>query len=296
MHNYTTATCYTLSEDPALQTFHQIDIPKMGFEHKPVLHVILGLSAMHLAHFRPNQREFYLEHAEKHYQAGFQIASRLLRAVNRDNCHSLFVFASMCNSFILAKGPQPGNFLLFDDKGPAEWITLFRGVKPVLELYGPDIQSGILAPMIQANIPNGPPHKSILPPSESDQLDHLRDMIEKTSSSDDSQTLLEALGNLESLFRSKMGSDGQKKSLQFRNLGAWLYRCSEEFTSLLQKHHPAALAIFAHACVALNDLSSTWAMAGWIPHLLRGIWERLPREYHSWMQWPIRQIGWIPPD
>jgi hypothetical protein len=53
MHNYCTATCYTLSEESTLQTFHQIDIPKLGFSHEHVLHAILGLSAMHLAHFRP---------------------------------------------------------------------------------------------------------------------------------------------------------------------------------------------------------------------------------------------------
>jgi hypothetical protein len=122
-------------------------------------------------------------------------------------------------------------------------------------------------------------------------------MINNTSTSgEDSHTLNAASDSLQILFAARVGTDGQKVSLQFPTVGVWLYRCTDDFTDLLQKHHPAALAVLAHACLALNDLSSYWYMEGWVTHILAGVWERLPQKYKSWIQWPIQQIGWIPPE
>lgn len=149
MHNYSTSTCFTFSDDPVLQNFYQLDIPKIGFSHEHVLHLLLSLSALHLARFRPSTRSLCLEHADRHYQAGLRITTALLQNITQGNCHSIFLFTSMCNSYTLAKGPVPGNFLLFDDAGQAEWMSLFRGIKPVMELHGEDIQRGVLSPMIK---------------------------------------------------------------------------------------------------------------------------------------------------
>jgi hypothetical protein len=295
MHNYSTITCFSLAEDPALHTFYQVDVPKIGFSHTHVLHLLLSISAMHLSRFRPKRQTFYLEHAEKHSQAGFRIATRLLPNVNQENCHSLFLFGSLSCSFIVIKGPSPSSFLLFDDEGPAEWISLFRGIQTVVQLHHEDILNGILPPLIKIGISAALQEGNSLPSWESDQLARLRLMVDSTSTSrEDSQILNLAVDNLIKLFSSRIGSDGRKVSLQFQSIGVWIYRSTDEFVALLQKRHPAALAIFAHACIPLNDVSSHWTMAGWIPHLLTGIWERLPQEYHQWIQWPIQQIGWIP--
>jgi hypothetical protein len=252
---------------------------------------------MHLSRFRPNRKSFYLEHAERHSQAGFRIASRLLPNVNRENCHSLFLFASLCSYFTIIKGPCSGDFLLFNDNGEAEWISLCRGIKTVLALHFEDIENGILSPMIRAGISVARRTHDSLSSMELDQLANLRIKIDESSaSSEDAQILNAAVDNLQTLFSARSGGEGRKLSLQFQNIGVWLYGCTDEFTTLLERRQPAALAIFAHACLPLNDLSSHWTMAGWVPHLLTGIWERLPKEYHSWIQWPIQQIGWIPPE
>jgi hypothetical protein len=297
MHNYSTATCFSLGDDPTLQTFYQVDVPKIGFSYPHVLHLLLGLSAMHMSRFRPQKQSLYLEHAERHSQAGFQLASRLLPNINKENCHSLFLFASLCCSFNMAMGPRPGSFLLFDDDRPAAWLSLFRGIKTVLDMHMEDIRNGILSAMIQAGISEANQDGRVLSSRESDQLARLRVMIHSTSASDeDAHALNGAVENLYWLFSSRVGSDGRTVSVKFRGFGIWLYRCTDEFMTLLQNRHPAALVIFAYACVPLNDVRWHWSMAGWIPHLLTGIWERLPREYHTWIQWPIQQIGWLPPE
>jgi hypothetical protein len=259
MRNYSTATCYTFSDDPIVQTFHQIDVPKGGFAHSHVLHVILGASAMHLAHFRPSKRNFYQEHAEKALPYWI---SHCIEAPPRSysgNSHSLFLFASFCSSYILARGPQPGNFLLFEDNGPAEWLTLFRGIRSVLDLYAEDIKKGISAPLLRINNSATAQSCVALSATETDQLARLKDLVNETASTpEDQMTLFEAIDNLQSLLLSRYDGKGRKSKFQQRSIGIWLYKYLEEFTTLLQKHQPAALAIFAHAYLPWNDLGSSW--------------------------------------
>lgn len=184
--------------------------------------------------------------------------------------------------------------MLFSDDGPAEWITLFRGAKPVFDVHSSSIATGILAPMIQPGRVAALQSSVGLPSVETEKLDRLRVLIQ-TTSPEEAEILNTAVDNLSTLFSSRYGVDGRKSQTTFQSIGIWLWRCSIEYTTLLQQRNPAALAIFAHAFVAFNDLSSNWMIKGWIPHLLSGIHQRLPLEYHPWIQWPIQQIGWIPP-
>jgi hypothetical protein len=297
MHNYTIMTCFSISDEVVLQTFYQQVAPKLGFSHIHVLHLLLGLSALHLSRFRPSKRDFYVERAETHFQAGVRIASKLLSNVNQENCHSLFLFASLCSCFVIAQGPRPGKFLLFDDDGPGEWMSLFRGIQAVLETHLEEIKNGVLSPMIQSGMQEAQQSQHLLSSVESSQLTRLEILIQETAASpEESQTLNIALSDLRMLFASRLAGNGRKGCMQLRSFGGWVYRCSDEFTTLAQKRHPAALTMFAHVCVPLNDLSSNWIIAGWVPFLLTGIWERLPKQYHSWIQWPIQQTGWIPPE
>ena len=296
MHNYTTATCFSLSDNPTLQTFMQVNVPKMGFEHKHILHLILSLSALHLARFKPDQKQLYLEHADRHYQAGLRIATALLQNPLPKSDPSVYLFASMCNAFVLAKGPKDGDFLLFSNDGPAEWISLLRGAKALFSFEDESIHRGELAPMIQSGIQAASQRRTTLPPSEMDTLARLHDLVDATSSGPEEVNVLNtAVDNLWTLFSSKFDGSGRKMQAQFQDIGVWLYRCSDEFTALLQQHHPAALVIFAHACIVINDLSPNWAVSGWVPHLLSGIYKNLPLDYHPAIQRPLQEIGWIPP-
>jgi hypothetical protein len=296
MHYYTTVTCFSLSDDTGLHTFYQVVVPKVGFAYKHVLHLLLSLSAMQLSRREPERQGFYLEHAERHSHAGFRIASRLLPKINHENCHSLFLFASLSCYFAILKGPRPGNFLLFDHDRPAEWLRLFCGIRTVLELHGEDIQNGILSPMIEAGKAKALKGNAMLTPMESEPLSRLRVMIDQYSHSpEDSQVLNCALDELYLLFSSRIDGEGRQVSLQLQSLGIWLFR-TDGFTPLLHNRHPAALAIFAHVCIPLSDLGSRWAMGEWVPHLLDGIWNNLPRECRSCIQWPIQCLDWKPPE
>jgi hypothetical protein len=296
MHNYTTTTCISLSKNSTIQTFMQVNIPQIGFSNPHVLHMVLGLSALHLARYNPTREQFYLDHANRHYAAGLRIATSLLPHLDAQNCHSLYLFSSLCTSFTLARGPVPGDYLLFSDNGPAEWMTLFRGSHPMMDTYGEVILNGPLAAMIKAGIEEVTSPQNDLPPEETEQLARLRGMIHATPASpEDSRTLNATVDELVRLFASRYVGEGRKAQVELRSIGIWLYRCSLSFSALLIQRNPVALTIFAFSCVVLNDMAANWAMGGWVPHILAGIHERLPSAYRPWIQWPIQQIGWMPP-
>lgn len=88
-HNYQTATCHTMSGIPELQTYMRVELPKIGFVHSFVLDCLLAVSALHIAHFRRDDREFYLYIAEQHYEVALRTAVNLMPAIDVHNCSAL---------------------------------------------------------------------------------------------------------------------------------------------------------------------------------------------------------------
>ncbi|KAF2002450.1 hypothetical protein P154DRAFT_618522 [Amniculicola lignicola CBS 123094] len=295
MHHWSTSTSCTLSEEPTLQTFMQVTVPHIAFGHEHVLHMILAISALHLSRLRPDQERFYTEHGERHYQAGVTKAIPALSDLNEENCHSVFMFAALYNVCTLAKGPKKGEYLVFSDSGPAALQILFQGILSVLSRYSVAVLDGPLAPLVRPGVIAAARTRNELPSQEEDLLEYLSDRIcQMNDSKEDQQIQDAAMEHLKLLFSSCYGIDGQKRRVEMQDIGVWWYRCTFGLTALLQKSNHSALAIVAHACIVLNEISEHWIMRGWIPHLLGGIYERMPLEYRCWIDEPLQQIGWIP--
>jgi Fungal Zn(2)-Cys(6) binuclear cluster domain/Fungal specific transcription factor domain len=133
LHNYETLTSHTLSGIPQMQTFMRVDVPRIGFAHPFMLHSLLAICALHLAHFKKDVRDFYTSQAEKHYEIALGTATTLLPNINRENCAALYMFAAFCATYTMAIGPKKGDFLLFSDNGIAEWRVLFKGVRAIID-------------------------------------------------------------------------------------------------------------------------------------------------------------------
>jgi hypothetical protein len=155
---------------------------------------------------------------------------------------------------------------------------------------------GPLAAMIRPGATAAYQAPRFLPSSENNQLLQLQQFVKSNvKSTKESDTLSAAMDHLCMLFSSRYSSDGQKCKTNFQNIGIWLWRCTEGLTDLLQERQPAALVIFAYACVAINDIGNAWVLKGWTSHLLAGIQKSLPQQYHFWMEWPIQEIGCLLP-
>ena len=290
LHNYDTSTSYTMATIPALQTFLRLNVPRIAFSHPFLLHAILGISALHLAHFKKDFRAHYLSQAQYHYQIALRNATPLLSAISEDTCSALYLFSTMCPLFTMGMGPRPGDFLFFGEHGLPEGLLLFRGMRTLIESHPEILEKSDLSPMLSVSI-----RQVLQSPAENQHLQALRQLIvEAASSQFNVQIHLEALEMLARSFPSTSTSGSRSSQTSPQTVFVWLYRVSDEFISCLQRRDPIALVILAHFCVLLNDLSNLWCMKGWVEHLLSEIHRSLDEEHRMWMNWPMEEIGWIP--
>lgn len=291
LHNYDTSTAYTLESIPALQTFLRLTVPRMAFSHPFLLHAILAISALHLAHFKRDLRAHYLSQANYHYHAALPTVTSLLSAtINEDTCRALYIFSTLSSIFTLGMGPKPGDFLVFDEEGAADWLIRFRGVRALMESQPGVLQHSELSPLFSISA-----RQMDQPAPKNQHLQSLRQLIiERASNLPDVHVFIAALDDLAQSFPDSytLGLRSTQTSLQI--VFVWLYRLSDDFVQHLQKRNAVALVVLAHFCVLLNSLSSIWWIKGWVEHLLAAIYAELDAEHRMWINWPMEEIGWIP--
>lgn len=294
LHTYHTSTCSSMCTDELFQDLIRSTLPEIGLTHHFVLHGILAISALHLAHFRTQKAQYYHAQARRHYDTGLQCATVQLLSINDENCHALYLFNLLSSFIAFGWGPTQGDFLLFGERRLGDWAMMNRGTRAIFESKGHVLRQGVLAPFFQNSTCSL--QSSALPSADSGRLIGLRQLFETTLQDDENlSTCIVALDHLLVHFGAETGSSiAPRKLLQFHEIASWLYHLTDNFLNCLQMKHPAALALFAYYCVLLNSLPNLWWIKGWVDHLIRGIYDHLDYEYRTWIRWPVAQIGWIP--
>lgn len=76
----------------------------------------------------------------------------------------------------------------------------------------------------------------------------------------------------------------------------WQFLVAEDFLPLLREPpEQEAVAIFAHFFILLKRLDSHWWLQGWADDLVSRAWHVLDQDHRLWIQWPIEELGWVPP-
>ncbi|KAB5542499.1 hypothetical protein GE09DRAFT_1289838 [Coniochaeta sp. 2T2.1] len=154
--HFITKTAGTLAgENPEIQGFWTQSAPHIGLSHAFVLHLILALSALHIAHdsegngpdgggLHPPQREasHYRSLAQLHLNAGLSGFTAEISHAGPDNCGALYLGAMLTTYCTFASGPTSGDDLLVcaADGGDAEdagmptasassWMPFVYGVR-----------------------------------------------------------------------------------------------------------------------------------------------------------------------
>jgi hypothetical protein len=99
-----------------------------------VLHAILSLSALHIARFKPEQRDFYLSHAIRHHNASSAMALPLISNISAENIVPLYMFSVLTFVITLASPRHPSNLLIIDNDVVPEWLYLFQGMRSMMDL------------------------------------------------------------------------------------------------------------------------------------------------------------------
>lgn len=75
----------------------------------------------------------------------------------------------------------------------------------------------------------------------------------------------------------------------------WHFAMAETFMPLLKQGKPQAVVIFVHSLIIFHAINGSGWLNGWSTLLLSRAWNVLDAEHRLWIQWPIEEIGWVPP-
>ncbi|CAG9995441.1 unnamed protein product [Clonostachys byssicola] len=322
MYNFTTFTFATLSDDPSLRQMLKTTAVKMAMDNDCLMRMILAVSALHLAHYRPSKRAHYLQRGLEHHAAANRKAISLLTDLRQEDCEALHLFSVLTLFFALGCPREEQSSFILGESVVPNWLALVRGTEPIIEILDPSTYKGPLAPLfeygrnawrklygseqprnpallmeLQDQVTRACKDKEALPIYLA-TIDHLRHILGMIIPS---ARIGGADWNGGSLDGYHTTAASARPSPQGPRLEPWdilvLTWHMVDFLSLLQVARPEqeALSIFAHMLIIFKKLESQWWLEGWATHVMERVWGLLDDEHKLWTQWPIEELGWVPP-
>lgn len=272
LHHFTTLTYLTLSDQVEIQDLWQRKIPELAFSNTFLLRVIFAISALHL--YRTTSDTHYLSYALTKYQEALQSSSSVLLAISASNCHALYACAAL--GFLFEFGtPNDGESLLYTKDGTlAPWILHVRGVRIIISCSWLDLQSGILAPLLN-------------PESDHEGVEGLDDSLFRFEEHIRSIGCSDALLSTYSIAIRELVKCSKMVEVGFF---AWMCQPSDEFANLLAEKDPFALVIFGYSCILLRDAEPRYWIQGQARCLLHEVHGYLDSSMSIWLQWPLNNL------
>ncbi|KAL3446177.1 hypothetical protein BJX65DRAFT_309167 [Aspergillus insuetus] len=295
-HHFTTTTYRTLSEEsPATRRLWQSLIPAWGISFPSILHLILALSALHLASLHPDRRDEYVAQADQHFTFGVRSVTSVLAldTLDSENCQLIYMSAVLICFAYFARGPREGEFLVFSAGGKSEWLVLLHGVRSILGQKQSEIFTGDLepAPRVQ-NSTEQSDARSILQLDDefsrhTARLQEIRLLI-TTEITTDREIYLASLDDLLTCFSNahKSCKAGECPTDLMQFTMGWTFRLPAVMIDRLEGREPVALVMLAHWAILLWYMRSVWFMKGWDTHIVSGIRECLTEGFQRWVEWP----------
>ncbi|KAK1853984.1 C6 finger domain-containing protein [Colletotrichum chrysophilum] len=266
-------------------------VPRLAFSNHCVLHLLLAVSALHLARQRSDEAARFELIADGHYSIGLRQIMDILPNLNTENAGALYIASTLVCSYSFAQRPSPGHLLIISDGAEVAWFELLRGVRMVVETIGfHAIFAGVLGPM-----PTEQPEEE--PPAEKmterlvewePAVRRISDLIAVTNDQN-SRIYEKVVTDLSECFAKTFGT-AQKPRHAFDGkmeiIIAWVYRMEDEFVECLKEKKHVALLILAHFVVLLKTLDWLWYMDGWASHILHGVALYLGPEFADFLRWP----------
>jgi hypothetical protein len=293
LHHFTTSTCMTLTEEPNQRNFWRIQVPQLGFSAQYLLHGILSIAALHLAHFRPDRATAYITKAIEHNQASSVGAMPLINNMNAENCVSIYLFSAVMCIYAFAKPKQDDDILLVCNGAVPDWLFFVRGIRSVMTARVDILTSSTVAVMFQGMKEF---HKTWEASKlETEPIQELETSIRRSTSDDPSRTtlLLETVGILKHTF-GFIYSGPHTDELKMRAAFTWLYKVDDEYLRLLKQRDQEAFCILGFFCAVLKRVEFYWWIKGWGFYLMNQIYRELQEDYRLWLRWPIEEMGWVP--
>lgn len=296
MHQYSTLTCFTMTDiEENLPTWQYV-IARLAFKHEFLLHGLLALSALHTSSGTYFQDRFLDDLARNHQSLALASYIPLLRDINEVNCNALFAFSAILGATSFAFLQQQE----IQTTSP-EFIT---SVIDVFELL---VGSTVIAVEGRNWLKNGElanllgPHPFLVRetsnccPDARSSLDAIIACAEvvKTPSSSGSSTPEDNMcvyaSSAQLLTRLFPGTPSERVSME--KVVGWPALAGIPLIARLKKGDAIALIILAHYGAALHMSEHIWYLKGLGIRLVRAIADVVDEEWIPYLSWPLSQVS-----
>ena len=298
LHHFAVNLALDIAETPPGIAFFRHKIPSIAFAHLYVLHAALAVSALHLARKDPSRKVQCLEKAEYHHSVTLTPMVEAMSHSPDSIGTPLWICSVLLCLYYLAKGPQPGQFLVFSDSGErTEWMWLARGTHSIVHQYGIDprnVWDDLPAEAVDDSGDVLQQSVRVQPIAFQEPIDRLRRFWYALALEDSSlYKYRSAIDTLEECFVSALEVDGGADGcavVHSRVVFRWIFHADDKFASSLQERRPLALIIFAHWMVLFSLLGQKWYLEGWTPTIMEGIIRHMPVQHRQWLNWPAKML------
>ncbi|KAH7175063.1 uncharacterized protein B0J16DRAFT_310684 [Fusarium flagelliforme] len=301
LHHFTSSTALTLSVNGQVQGLWQVDIPRIGFSFPFVIHAILALSSMHMAHELPDQNQARWASGIELQQQAVTGAQKALNNITTENCTAVFLFSALTCIISLARGcghsPKCGP----DTEQPTEigceslieCVVLYRGTRHLLgPPYEQVLHSGPLKPMFELGSERRIRLFDPLITLDTDQSSAwsklqtaIYDRVKDTERLDAYDSTID---HLRRAFRAVY--DKPLEQLENMDVFAWMFAISDKYVALLRQQDPIALALFACFAGLIREMRCMWWTYGRGECCISQIYHKLKRQDEWLIQYIVNII------
>ncbi|CRK38973.1 hypothetical protein BN1708_007942 [Verticillium longisporum] len=299
MFHWSTETCTTLTRNPTVNKFWQINVPKIGFRCDYVMRSMLSLAALHMAYVCPSREAELLERSVRHHEVATRSVAAVVtsveqvsRAGDQQLADDLFLFSILTMFYAMSNSRDPGDVLLGTTSQGPDWILLFTGTRhlggvsnsghhPTSPLY-PLIRVAIFRWTLTQKTYTHP------------YLDPLRARLAAAT---------HIPANVRAVYDKAVHALHQSFGLFYVekdeplegsiDLFIWVGNVIEDFLPMLREETPPqeALVIFSYFCMLPKKLPRQWWLNRWADSIKIRTYELLDAEHRTWVVEPTMIDG-----
>ncbi|CAI7666253.1 unnamed protein product [Penicillium bialowiezense] len=319
LHHFTSCT----NGAEAHQTW-ATTVVQLAFTHPFLLQGILALSALHMASLKADEKAKFSILAASKQDAALKDFRSQLDNITPQNCDAIFAFSFLAQYYIPASAGtviNPAATFMHDNFFDAivDWLRLHQGTSDIYKRKGHWIRNGPVAPLLWSDIlgercispTRNPDVKNIIIHQFHDLVKRWDTDIACTTSdaqenkinsraldilveafnsiSEHSEANTDPLSVNEPLRETEIARTVHRSNYLSLSLG-WLFEIPFGFVELLEQRRPAALIIFAYFSVLFHNAPKFWWNEPIPAKIVKAVAAVLPREYHKWIEWPIREV------
>ena len=318
LHHWTASASGEMYQTKELHYCWQTLFPQIGFQHPFVMHGILSLSALHLAHVEEHSQFERVLEACRHYNIssqGFREAMAQMDGESVDDpsgnarslssdalfaCAILNVIYSLAMMRHSSDRQPPTSRSRYSRALGTEIIPIIRGLQAVLDPIFTRVQSGVLQSL--TSLGNW---DELLPDVHTDDehFRRIRDTWTQEAWTPSRPSDVVVYDDTLYLLRRCRLYIEQFSTMDEETLQRWgcnrgwasplVFLCiaPDGYFVRLHQRHPPALILFAYFGALLRHLENFWYVQGWGCDIVMAVDEILGDFWESWLHWPKQVFG-----